>query len=218
MADLTLVYGGPWCTARVKISAWGQHRRATAAAWIFNRANRYARSQRSFVIGMMKSSNQIKTKGDPAMKLVFTKGKEKFDRMELVRAGQPSELVNCPKQGIIPHDMVHYAVEHTLDARGFLTRVMEGESAAFQMQGEAQSDAVERLVEVFQADAWSGGTSSELDLVDIYRVTCLARSCPGLDIDKAAIIEVRDVIAELTERWKAVPVGGVLELGFASEG
>ena len=148
------------------------------------------------------------------MKLVFTKGTGKFDRMEVVRAGQPSELVDCPKQGIIPHDMVHYAVEYTLDARGFLTRVMDGEAAAFQMQAEAQSDAVERLVEVFQGDGWSGGASPPSDLIAMYRVTCQARSCPMLDVDEAAIAQVRAVIADLTARWTAVPAGGVLELGF----
>ena len=36
-----------------------------------------------------------------------------------------------------------------------------------------------------------------------------------LDVDEAAISDVRDVIAELTEKWKAVPVGGLLKLGFA---
>lgn len=148
------------------------------------------------------------------MKLVFTKGTGKFDRMEVVRDGQPSELVDCPKQGIIPHDMVHYAVEHTLDARGFLTRVMDGEAAVFQMQAEAQSDAVERLVEVFQCDGWSGGASPPSDLIAMYRVTCQARSCPMLDVDEAAIAQVRAVIADLTARWTTVPVGGVLELGF----
>lgn len=148
------------------------------------------------------------------MKLVFTKGTGKFDRMEVVRDGQPSELVDCPKQGIIPHDMVHYAVEHTLDARGFLTRVMDGEAAVFQMQAEAQSDAVERLVEVFQGDGWSGGASPPSDLIAMYRVTCQARSCPMLDVDEAAIAQVRAVIADLTARWTTVPVGGVLELGF----
>lgn len=148
------------------------------------------------------------------MKLVFTKGTGKFDRMEVVRAGQPSELVDCPKQGIIPHDMVHYAVEYTLDARGFLTRVMDGEAAAFQMQAEEQSDAVERLVEVFQGDGWSGGASPPSDLIAMYRVTCQARSCPMLDVDEAAIAQVRAVIADLTARWTAVPAGGVLELGF----
>jgi hypothetical protein len=148
------------------------------------------------------------------MKLVFTKGAGKFDRMEVVRAGQPSEVIDCPKQGIIPHDMVHYAVEHTLGARGFLTRVKDGEAAAFRMQAEAQSDAVERLVEVFQGDAWSGGQSPAADLIEMVRVTCQARSCPMLDVDEAAITHVRAVIADLTGKWSAVPVGGVLELGF----
>ena len=151
------------------------------------------------------------------MKLVFKKGDGKSDSMEVVRVGHTSELVDCPKQGIIPHDMVHYAVEHTLNARGFLTRVMDGESAAFQMQGEAQSDAVERLVEVFQGDAWSGGKSSDLDLIDMYRVTCNARSCPVLDVDQITISKVRNVIADLSEKWKALPVGGLLELGFGSD-
>lgn len=151
------------------------------------------------------------------MKLVFTKGAGKFDLMEVVRIGQLSEVVECPKQRIIPHDMVHYAVEHTLNARGFLTRVNDGEAAAFQMQGEAESDAVERLVEVFQGDEWSGGTSPASDLIEMYRITCHARSCPMLSVDEKAILEVRAAIANLTERWAAVPVGGLLELSLALE-
>lgn len=151
------------------------------------------------------------------MKLVFTKGSGKFDLMKVVRAGQPSEVVECPKQRIIPHDMVHYAVEHTLDAHGFLTRVKDGEAASFQMQGEGQSDAVERLVEVFQGDEWSGGNTSASELIEMYRVTCHARSCPMLSIDEAAIAEVRGVIASVSEEWAAVPVGGSLELGFSDE-
>jgi hypothetical protein len=146
------------------------------------------------------------------MKLVFTKGAGKSDRLEVIRAGRLPEQIECPKQGIIPHDMVHYAVEHTLGARGFLTRVQEGEAAAFQMAGEAQSDAVERLVEVFQADGWSGGASSAADLIEMYRVTCHARACTMLDVDETAISTVRAVIADLSRQWAAVPVGGVLEL------
>jgi hypothetical protein len=149
------------------------------------------------------------------VKLVFTKGAGKSDRMELVRTGQASECIECPKQRIIPHDMVHYAVEHTLHARGFLTRIQDGEPAGFPMQGEAQSDAVERLVEVFQGDEWSGGNSPASDLIEMYRVTCHARSCAMLDVNEKDILEVRAVIADLTNKWAAVPVGGLLELGFA---
>ena len=43
------------------------------------------------------------------MNLIFTKGAQKADRLEVRRPGRAAELIECPKQGIIPHDMVHYA-------------------------------------------------------------------------------------------------------------
>jgi hypothetical protein len=149
------------------------------------------------------------------MNIVFIKGAGKFDQMQTIRPGHSPEAIDCPKQGIIPHDMVHYAVEHTLDVRGFLARVREGEVADFQMQGEPLSDAVERLVEVVQGDGWSGGQSPAADLIEMYRVTCDARACPMLEIDEADIAAVRATIADLSARWEALPVGGRLELGFS---
>jgi hypothetical protein len=146
------------------------------------------------------------------MRIVFTKGPGKYDTMEVVRQGQNAERVECPKQRIIPHDMVHYAVEHSLQTRGFLGRVKEGEAAGFEMKSETHSDSVERLVEVFQGDEWSGGTSSAADMIDMYRVTCLARECPALPIDEAAIQAVRSTIASLSARWQTVPIGGTLRL------
>ncbi|HLI19090.1 MAG TPA: hypothetical protein VKV22_12580 [Rhodanobacteraceae bacterium] len=46
--------------------------------------------------------------------------------------------------------MVHYVVESTLQRRGYLTRVRDGKRADMRMRGEAESDGVERLVEVIQ--------------------------------------------------------------------
>lgn len=146
------------------------------------------------------------------MKFVFTKGAGKYDHMDVVRDGAPAERVDCPKQRIIPHDMVHYAVEHTLQTRGFLGRVKEGEAAVFQMQPEATSDGVERLVEVIQGDAWSGGQSSARDLVELYEVTCSARQCPTLPVGEAEVDAIRAEIARLDSAWQALPVGGRLEL------
>lgn len=148
------------------------------------------------------------------MDLVFTKGSGKFDLMEVFRPGAPPERVDCPKQRIIPHDMVHYAVEHTLKAQGFLGRVKAGETAGFQMKPDAPGDSVERLVEVFQGDAWSGADSSASDIIELYRVTCDARDCPPLPVDETSIHAVRAAIAELTRRWDAIPVGGSLELAL----
>jgi hypothetical protein len=79
------------------------------------------------------------------MELAFTKGSQKHDQLLIRRRGQADERIECPKQRIIPHDMVHYAVEITLRRRGFLARVRDGEQASFRMQSEAESDGVERL-------------------------------------------------------------------------
>src|SRR4051794_13411932 len=101
------------------------------------------------------------------MEFVFVKGAGKFDRLDVIGADGKVESIDCPKQGIIPHDMVHYAVESTLDKRGFMRRVGDGERATFRMAAESESDSVERLVEVFQGDAWSGSASAAADVMDM---------------------------------------------------
>lgn len=145
------------------------------------------------------------------MKLTFTKGAGKYDRMVVFR-GDSVESVDCPKQRIIPHDMVHFAVESTLHRRGFLCRLGEGEAATFRMGAEAESDGVERLVEVIQGDAWSGGLTSADDMLDLYQVTCRARQCPALPVTADDIRAIRGCVAELDRRWSALTVGQVLEL------
>ena len=131
--------------------------------------------------------------------------------MDVERDGAVTSI-DCPKQRIIPHDMVHFAVESTLQRRGFLTRVREGEQAVFTMAPDAESDAVERLVEVMQGDAWSGGASTPEAMRDLYRVTCEARACPMLPVSDADLEAIRACMAGLDARWASVPVGGTLEL------
>jgi hypothetical protein len=148
------------------------------------------------------------------MDIVFTKGSGKYDRMDVLRADGEIEHIDCPKQRIIPHDMVHYAVESTLMRRGFLTRVRDGEQAGFRMQAEAESDGVERLVEVIQGDAWSGGASPASEMLDLYRVTCSARACPVLEVNADDIEAIRACMADLDAQWQALAVGESLRLAM----
>jgi hypothetical protein len=147
------------------------------------------------------------------MDITFTKGSGKYDQMRIVRHGVP-ETIDGPKQRIIPHDMVHYAVESVLQKRGFLTRVGHGEAATFQMEAEPESDGVERLVEVIQGDAWSGGDAAPEDMLDLYRVTCTARDCPMLAIGPDDIVAIRNRMSELDRDWQALPVGQSLTLAI----
>ena len=144
--------------------------------------------------------------------LIFTKGPGKTDRLEVCRDGAPTERIDCPKQGIIPHDMVHYAVESVLHRRGFIGRVLDGEAAEFRMAADLESDGVERLVEVFQADGWGGWNSPVEDLLAMYRVTCQARQCPTLAVTPRDLETVRERLLQLTRQWQAVGIGESLVL------
>jgi hypothetical protein len=143
--------------------------------------------------------------------ITFTKGRGKYDLMRVVR-GDVVETIDCPKQRIIPHDMVHYAVECTLQKRGFLTRVGGGEQASFQMVPEAESDGVERLVEVLQGDAWSGGNAPPDEMLDLYRLTCEARECAPLPLTADDIHSIRGRIGELDAEWQALAIGESMRL------
>jgi hypothetical protein len=147
------------------------------------------------------------------MRLVFTKGPAKYDWLDLMRDdGSTAPRIDCPKQGIIPHDMVHYAVESVLDARGFLGGIAEGARPMLQ-KGGLSEEAVERLVETIQAEAWSGPADTG-EMIALYHLTCEARGHAGVPVDAAAIDAIRALVADLDMRWRAVPVGGTLALEF----
>jgi hypothetical protein len=147
-----------------------------------------------------------------AMQLVFTKGADKYDRMDVLVDGVCTNTVQCPKQNIIPHDMLHFAVEATLQRRGFIARTLEGDASGFRMISTAESDGVERLVEVLQADGWAGWSSEPAELLDLYRITCEARRCPPLPIGEPEILLVRDRIHQLTAAWQSVNIGEAMRI------
>ena len=146
------------------------------------------------------------------MKFTFTKRNGKYDLMTVVRADGAQEEIDCPKQRIIPHEMVHYAVESVLRKRGFMTRVRDGEAAHVRMAPNAESDGVERLVEVFQGDAWSGGATPFAEMLDLYQVTCRERSCPPLPLASDDMAAIRSRIEELERAWQPLAAGSSMTL------
>ena len=147
------------------------------------------------------------------MRLTFTKRGGKYDDLVIERPDGPTETIQCPKQGIIPHDMVHFAVESTLGHRGFLGMVAEGQAAAFATQGGASEEAIERLVESFQAEMW-GGRVPAADLLATYELACEARGHWSAPISVAEIDSIRARLEQLTDQWSAVPVNGSLTVEF----
>ncbi len=157
------------------------------------------------------------------MKLIFTRGSGKFDRLDIITTGGSRPPIQCPKQGIIPHDMVHFAVEAEVAVTGFLGTIAAGGDSGFTAAGEdaharsvedAHARSVERLVETVQAEAWSGALVDDDDFIALYRVTCEARGDMPLALDAAILAAIRSRLAALTTSWAAVPIGGTLELNL----
>jgi hypothetical protein len=145
------------------------------------------------------------------MRLTFTKRDGKYDDLLIERDGREPEKISNPKQRIIPHDMVHYGVESVLGHRGFLSLVADGQGAAFATAGGAPEEAIERLVEAFQAEMWGGRVPAE-ELLEAYRLGCEARGHGAVPVSAGDVEAVRKRLDQLTAQWSAVPVGGSLTL------
>lgn len=147
------------------------------------------------------------------IRLAFTRLAGKYDRLVVTRADGSSDSVDCPKQGMIPHDMVHYAVESVLAARGFLSNVADGAAVAFTDGASDEAEPVERLVETMQADTWSMGGNTPVDeLIALYELACQARGHAAAPVGPDDIAAIRANMADLAARWAAIPVGGTLSL------
>lgn len=147
------------------------------------------------------------------MQMTFAKRAGKFDELIITRQNGVRDVVQCPKQGIIPHDMVHYAVESCLAQRGFLSIVSDGEAADYATQGGDGEAAIERLVETFQAELW-GGRVPATDLIATYTHACEARNHGVAPISIRDVEAIRERLDTLSEAWAALEVGEVMALCF----
>jgi hypothetical protein len=164
------------------------------------------------------------------MKLIAEKlGKsDKADRLRFVRDDGTQTQAAMPRQGTLPHDLVHYVVESALRLQhGFLGMIAAGADAGFVMQAVhdrasaapgVEAIQAEAVVEALQTQLWAGTFDADA-FVDGAASASAARGKPAFDF---AGIDPRAVLYEaalaLLERWSAVPFHGSLELGFDGRG
>jgi hypothetical protein len=158
------------------------------------------------------------------MQLIATKQgrSDKYDTLRCVRLDGTETSVQMPRQGILPHELIHYVVEDTLGYRnGFLGTVAKGADIGFAMQQshDAQrTDLAEQLihaeaiVESLQAQLWSGGFDADMFASGVEGA-CAARRHSFPDL---AMIDVREQLFERTlalgQRWQQLPFYATLEL------
>jgi hypothetical protein len=161
------------------------------------------------------------------MRLIATRhGKgDKHDTLRCIRRDGSHAETLMPRQGILPHDLVHYVVESALRYRhGFLGLVAAGADITAVMVDlhdphnrriADEATFAEAIVESLQAQLWSGAFDLEA-FAEGVRGACAQRGrnepdLSGIDPKR----ELYDAVLELNGRWQQVPFHGQLELEMA---
>jgi hypothetical protein len=150
----------------------------------------------------------------------------KADRLRFVRADGTQTQAEMPRQGTLPHDLVHYVVESALPLpHGFLGQVAAGADAGFVMQAvhdrtnpqvDVEAVQAEAIVEALQTQLWAG-TFDAGAFHDGVASASAARGKAAFDfagIDPQ--VALYDAALALLERWHAVPFHGSLVLRFGA--
>ena len=136
-----------------------------------------------------------------------------------------------PAKGPVPHDAVHYFVERELGCdNAFWGLVAAGhhpETIADIAKASGHASAkradipdadfvaaiqVERIVEAFEADHWSGGSGDPGGLVAMARSGCEQSKVEPVEIDAPRVERIRARISEFAAAWDKLPQGGSMTL------
>ena len=153
---------------------------------------------------------------------------DKVDQLTFVRADGSASRITLPRQGILPHDLLHFVVESALPFRhGFLSMVADGADATFAMSALHAADAavraaegaqVEALVEALQTQLWAGGFDAAAFL-DGVTLACESRgvASPALgDVDFEAVLFDRAI--DLNAQWAGLAPKQSMTLVFERRG
>ncbi|MGB7656630.1 MAG: hypothetical protein WBL74_14245 [Novosphingobium sp.] len=158
------------------------------------------------------------------MRIEITKG-ERDDRIVATRSDGSLAATTFPKKGPVPHDAVHWFVEHELGLSGaFWGLVAAGRNpediAAFATAaGHASASRAEvpepqivellqaeRLVECFEADLWGGGGAAA-DLIAVAATACDYSHVPLPELSEPDVERIREQLGKFARSWIAAPVG-----------
>jgi hypothetical protein len=162
----------------------------------------------------------------PTLRLVARKldATSKRDELTFERGDGSRSTIDMPRQGILPHDLLHFVVEDGLALDdGFLSLIAAGADARFTMEalhdpaGCAVADAAvraEALVEALQAQLWSGAFDAESFTYGV-EMACASRGVgPGELPARERARALFDRARSLFDAWANVPPGETLRLAF----
>jgi hypothetical protein len=149
---------------------------------------------------------------------------ERNDLLVCTRADGSTAQVAMPRQGVLPHDLVHWVVESALPFRhGFLSQVADGASIAFDsgvsyVEGPerhvVESGQVESIVEALQTQLWAGAFDAEA-LLEGVRLACESRKLPAPALPDSGLEALLfEPARELNTQWMQVPPQQAMTLEF----
>jgi hypothetical protein len=155
------------------------------------------------------------------MKLVAIKMKPsaKADRLRYERRDGSRVEIDLPRQGILPHDLVHAVVERGFGlAKGFMGVVARGRSPDFlasrTIEKTAPVQIAESMVEALQTQLALGHFDYDAFVYGVA-TACDARGLAPPPLPSAAQAHALfDEARAMHERWRAVPVTGSMALEF----
>jgi len=129
-----------------------------------------------------------------------------------------------PRQGVLPHDAIHFVVETTLgwhDALfGHLARgnthaatVQKLHAANIDWSKNVQALQCESLVDCFQAEQWAGA-SDPIAFVEQLLLGCRRRGVAPPDLTADELAAVRRALREFGAAWRPLLPGRSLERTF----
>ena len=163
------------------------------------------------------------------MQIRVTKG-DRADWIEARREDGSVERENVPHKGPVAHDLVHFAVESELQLdRGFWGLVASGHApqeitemakaaghasakrATVPNPDFVQAIQVERIVESFEAEFWSGGADND-SLRAMAQAGCEQSLVASPALTDEAIDRTRSRLNDLARQWSRLAVGEALAL------
>jgi hypothetical protein len=161
------------------------------------------------------------------MKIIATKlaKNDKYDQLRCIRSNGSETSTLMPRQGVLPHDLIHYVVENTLGYdHAFFGLVAKGADISFAMAQShdianqavaCQATHAEAIVESLQAQLWSGNFDIDMFLAGLAGA-CEMRSQPVPDLSRVDVkSELYAGVMSLAQHWQQLPFHDSIELEMA---
>ena len=143
--------------------------------------------------------------------------KRKTDREKdtvTISRGERTWVFQTWNQRVLPHELVHYAVEHVFGYRGFVRLIADGATSEQILALEdSEVRTAENVTNAYQYELW-GLVEPDNDQF----LSSLRANGDATAPEPARIEEGRALLRTLSERWSALPHGEHLELELADGG